>query len=148
MEFLNKGATIVFTKLLDGLKGRQHCKIENEPFMPLTMERIGEGIQTPWGKANLYSLCHYYIQNGDLMQDPEMCFFTIDERNGFAADFDKVKIAPYMFQQANLCIYQESVRMENIKLTTFHRKLQKDHAEFANTWLCNIQSQGFLKCLS
>jgi len=28
---------------------QQHLKITNEPFMPLTIEKIGEGIATPWG---------------------------------------------------------------------------------------------------
>lgn len=144
MEFLNRKATIVFVKLIDTLKDGQYRKIENSPFMPLSMEKIGSGISTPWGTANLYSLCHYYEQNGDLMQDPEMCFFMIDSRQGFTADFEKVVIAPYIFQQANLGIYEESVRMAGCSLSKFHRPMQKAHTEFANGWLSNIQSQGFL----
>ncbi|UOE51315.1 hypothetical protein MTO98_09515 [Mucilaginibacter sp. SMC90] len=145
MEFLNKSATIIFIKLIDSLKDGEHRKIENKPFMPLTIEHIGKGINTPWGTANLYSLCHYYEQNGDLMQDPEVCFIVTDERNGFTADYEKVKVAPYLFRQANLGFYEECVRMLNGSLTTFHRKKQLDHTEFANDWLINIQSQGFLK---
>ncbi len=112
--------------------------------MPLTMELIGVGIETPWGMADLYSLCHYYEQNSDLMQDPEMCFLVTDERNGFAADYEKLQIAPYMFRQANMGIYQDSVIMENSKLTKFRRRQQKDQTMFANTWLTNIREQGFL----
>lgn len=112
--------------------------------MQLTIEHIGKYIETPWGLANLYSLSHYYEQNGDLMRDPEMCFFVIDNRNGFPADYQNVKVAPYMFQQDSLELYQESVHMENSKLTVFNRKMQQDHTVFANQWLKNIQQQGFL----
>lgn len=147
MEFLDKSATIIFIKLLDGLKGGEYRKIENEPFMRLTIEQVGQGIQTPWGRANLYSLCHYYEQEGDLMQDPEMCFIVTDERAGFAADYDKVKIAPYIFRQANMGIYAQSVFIENYTVTKFKREQQKEQADFANGWLVNIQSQGFLKYL-
>ena len=144
MEFLNQKATIVFIRLVESLGGGLHRKIENTPFMPLTIESIGENIDTPWGMASLYSLCHYCKQNGDLMQDPEMCFFIIDNRNGATLNNDNVKIAPYSFQQANMGIYEESVRMENAKLTEFNRNMQKDHTEFANMWLSNIEEQGFL----
>lgn len=129
---------------MDSLKGGQHRKIYNEPYMPLTIEKIGQHLETPWGIGDQYSLCHYYEQNGHLMQDPEMCFFVIDKREGFSADYGKAVIAPYMFQQANLGIYQESVRMENQKVTVFHRRLQNDHTQFANQWLLNIMQQGFL----
>jgi len=144
MEFLNKAATIVFVQLVDSMNGQQHRKIINEPFMPLTIEQIGPRIETPWGDAVLYSLAHYYEQNGDLMQDPEMCFFILDKRDGFAKDWEKVRIAPCMYQQANLGVYQESVRMENYKLTKFNQKLQAEHTAFANGRLFNIRQQGFL----
>lgn len=144
MEFLNKKATIVFGELLNRLN-EGYVKIYNDPFMPLTMENIGWDIETPWEKrADLFSLCHYYEQNGDLMQDPEMCFLVIDSRGDFKADFDKLKIIPYMFQQANLGIYQESAIIENSKLTKFRRAQQNDHTVFANGWLVNIREQGFL----
>ena len=74
METLNKFSTKIFCDLLERMQGKQHLKIMNEPFMPLTIEKIGEGIITPWGEGEQYSLCHYYEQNGDLMRDPEMCF--------------------------------------------------------------------------
>nr|WP_199077103.1 hypothetical protein [Pedobacter sp. ASV19] len=143
MEFLNENATIVFSKLIDSLNGQQHRKIVNAPYMPLTIERIGQNVETPWGLANLYSLCHYYKQNGDLMQDPEMCFFAIDGRGDFKADYGKHFVAPYLYQNAYIG-FHESVRMENHKLTTFNRKMQKEHTHFANDWLRNIQQQGFL----
>ncbi|MDR2272035.1 MAG: hypothetical protein LBF27_14110 [Sphingobacterium sp.] len=143
MEFLNKKATIVFGELLNRLD-EGYLKIENDPYLPLVMENIGWDIGTPWGTADQYSLCQYYIQNCDLMQAPEMCFIVIDQRGDFKADYDKLKIIASMFQRANLEIYQESAIVENSKLTKFRRKQQKQHTEFANNWLINIREQGFL----
>lgn len=125
--------------------GKEHRKIINEPYMPLTIEHIGQYISTPYGLADQYSLCHYYEQNGDLMQDPEMCFLVIDHRETFSDDHFKLKIAPYMFQQASLGIYQASVRMVSSIATVFHFKMQKEQTLFANQWLRNIDQQGFLK---
>lgn len=115
--------------------------------MPLTVEQIGKGIATPWGEGKLYSLCHYYEQNGDLMQDPEMCFIVVDNRAAETGDIDFVGVYPYAFIQASLAIYQESANIENNKLTSFSRKQQADHTVFANQWLGNIDKQGFLKAI-
>nr|WP_067059988.1 hypothetical protein [Mucilaginibacter sp. L294] len=145
MEFLNRKATIIFSKLIDSLKGGDHRSIENDPFMPLTVERLSAGINTPWGNADIYSLCHYYEQQGDLMQDPEVCFLMTDERRRFEVDYNKVKVAPISFQQANSGIFQRSVLIENYTITKFKTEQQKDHTVFANDWLINIVSQGFLE---
>ena len=143
MEFLNKKANIVFGELLNRIS-EGYLKIKNDPFMPLTVENIGSNIETPWGTAGLFSLCHYYEMNGDLMQAPEMCFLVIDQRHTFKADYDQLKVIPYLYRQADLAIYEESVIIENAKLTKFRRDKQKAHTEFANLWLINIREQGFL----
>jgi len=57
MKTLNKNFTAIFCSLINKLNGKQYLKIENEPFMPLTIERIGDLYE---GEAGLYSLCHYY----------------------------------------------------------------------------------------
>ena len=126
------------------MNGKKHLKITNEPFMPLTIEQIGEGIGTPWGDGNMYSLCHYYEQNGDLMQDPEMCFVVVDKRGNDPNAWEHVEIVPCRFEQANLAIYQESVKIKDNRLSTFHRAQQADHAEFADIWLSNIEQQQFI----
>lgn len=148
MEFLDQPATIVFATLIDSLDSNGYRTINNQPFMPLTIERIGSGIQSPWGTVTLYSFCHYYEQNGDLMQDPELCFFVADNRKGFKSDWAALKVGPYLYRVAGLGIDQESVRMEDQRLTVFHRRLQKDHTVFANVWMTNIREQGFLNNLT
>ncbi len=143
MEFLNRQATLIFATLIDSLNG-DYRKIENSPFMPLSIEKIGDGISTPWGTAKQYSFCHYFEQNGDLMQDPEMCFFVIDNRAGKQADVEKLQVVPYLFRQANLGIYEESVLMQGCTVTKFLSPMQQEHREFANHCPDNIQHQGFL----
>ena len=143
MKTLNQHSTKIFCLLIDRLNGGQHLKIENEPYMPLTIEKIGENVD--WGVASLYSLCHYYVQNFDMMQDPEMCFIVVDQRREDLTAFDQVKIVPYMYQQANLGIYEESISFVNNEMDKYDRTLQLHHVVFANQWLQNIQEQGFLK---
>ena len=142
MKALNKNSTRIFCALLDRMNSRQHLKIINEPFMPLTIERIGE---IYWEDGSLVSLCHYYEQNGDLLQDPEMCFVVVDQREKEQTAYEKVMIVPYLYQQANLGIYEESMTFKNNVVDHCDSSLQLQHVIFANQWLQNIQEQGFLK---
>ena len=144
MKTLNQNSTAIFCRLIELMNGNEHLKITNDPFMPLTIEKIGEDIITPMGVGCAYSLCHYYEQNGDLMQDPEMCFLILDNRADDVKELSKVTIAPFMFQQANLAIYQESIEFSNQIMGDVHTDMQADHAEFADMWLGNIKLQGFL----
>jgi hypothetical protein len=111
--------------------------------MPLTIEKIGEVYN---GEAKLYSLCHYYVQFGDLMQDPEVCFIVVDVRGDETEAFEKVQITPYSFRQANMGIDDESITFnENGIVKNCDDDMQHEHTEFAEQWLTNIWQQGFLK---
>jgi len=46
-----------------------HLSIENPPYMRLVIEDIGLGPN----HLPAISVAHYFEQNGDLCQDPEMC---------------------------------------------------------------------------
>lgn len=144
MYSINKQATKIFTALLDKLQDKDYLKLHSESFMPLTIEKIATGIETPFGKAFLISLVHYYEQNGDLMRDPEMVFIVVDKRQ-YPKDFEYLFIYPQMYQQDSLGIYEESVCMEAGRLATFIARWQQAHAVFADQWLYNIKIQGFLK---
>lgn len=126
------------------MNGVDHLKIDNKPYMPLTIEKIGEVITTPFGGAIQYSLAHYYAKNGDLMRDPEMCFLFIDKRKGEPITLENVIIIPYMYQQDNLAFYEDSVLIINNKTEKYAPSLNADHVAFANLWLLNIEKQGFL----
>ena len=73
-----------------------HLSIENPPYMRLVIEDVGLGPN----KRPAISVAHYFEQNGDLCQDPEMCFEV--ERQS-----DEFTFNPYMFQQAIPPVYQE-----------------------------------------
>jgi len=131
MRYLNKKTSKIFNKIIDNhLNGNQHCQIgeKGESFMPLVVEKL----QTD-SIGTFYSFAHYYTQNGDLMQDPEMLFIKHDNGN----------IYPSMFQMAAPPIYEESIFYDDG--WKVRRKLQKDHTLFAQTWLKNIEQQQAIR---
>lgn len=141
MTSLNKECTEIFAQLIHGLHKEGHRKIENDPYMSLVIEQIGR-LNTTFGSADVYSLCHYYEQNGDLMRDPEMCFLFM-QNNIFNELPDQV--FPYSYRQDGLGIDEESITFEPGGTLLMDLILQEKHADFANDWLINIQLQGFLK---
>ncbi|HMH32126.1 MAG TPA: hypothetical protein VK543_03800 [Puia sp.] len=144
MKKISTEATRIFCRLLDKLKRHEHIKLAAEGFMPLTVERLEGDILTPYGTGTLYSIAHYYFQNGDIMSDPQMVFIVVDNRKD-ENDFAAVGIFPQMYQQDNLGLYEESAQIESGKLTTYNKLWQPGHCRFANLWLRNIKQQGFLK---
>ncbi|HMF70425.1 MAG TPA: hypothetical protein VK616_03065 [Flavitalea sp.] len=144
MKKINEQATRIFCRLLQKLNGQQHLKIQSDGFMPLTIERLEENILTPFGVATVYSLCHYYEQNGDAIRDPEMCFLVIDNRKNFN-DYPAIEIYPQMYQQDNLGLFEESIRIENSQIKSYIKVWRYSHCSFANIWLRNIVQQGFLQ---
>ena len=109
---------------IDGL----YVSITNEPYMRLVIEHIGDG---PHGRTAI-SVAHYYELNGDLCQDPEMCFEAESMPDGLVMN-------PYMFQMANPPVYQEV--SDDAQGVALARELR----EFATTWDNNLRDQGFLK---
>ena len=109
---------------IDGL----YVSITNEPYMRLVIEHIGDG---PHGLPAI-SVAHYYELNGDLCQDPEMCFEVESTSDGLG-------MHPYMFQMANPPVYQEV--SDDAQGVTLARELR----EFATIWDNNLRDQGFLK---
>jgi len=57
-----------------------HLKIENAPYMPLTIEAIGNHHESGLPQV---SVCHYGEQNGDLMRDPEIVFEILPNDRGW-----------------------------------------------------------------
>jgi hypothetical protein len=143
MRKINQQSTKIFCRLMAQLDSNNHVKLYSEGFMPLVLEMVAENIQTPFGRAKLYSLAHYYKQNGDMMRDPEMCFVVIDSRKE-KNDFENIFIFPQMFRQDNLGIYEESILISENKITGCKKRWQDSHCHFTNTWLKNISQQGFL----
>lgn len=116
---------------LDALK-KKYIRIENRGYMPLVIEYVGEG---PRGLP-LVSVAHTYVQEGDLMYDPEM-EFEIDPQT------PNKEWEPITYVQHNLGINQVAVWREDNNVL-FHPKLVRDLKSFARTWNKNLREQGFI----
>jgi hypothetical protein len=133
-------------ELHGGLKAlaRDHLKIELGPgMMPLVIEHIGPG---PGGNPCL-SVAHYYLQNGDSMQDPEMTF-TVNPAEDALAVASGVSWKcgawqPVMYQTANPPVYQEAIQEQGGKVMYSARLLGQLRA-FARQWDRNLAAQGYL----
>lgn len=130
MKQLTKKAGAVLDKLTEDLNELgAHKKVNNAEgaFMAVSVERIEE---TDWGP--IFSLAHYYEQNGDLMRDPEMCFLR---------GYDGLYYPTYFRQDGGLGLEQCSVIIENGKVKGFRPAMQGEQREFANLWMLNIKEQ-------
>lgn len=114
---------------LEALKAN-YISIENEPYMRLVIEYIGEG---PRGLPHI-SVAHYGEQNGDAMRDPEMCFEVSDDIWG-----------PTYFRNDYMGIEQEAVFTGEDGQTYLRPRLISDLKSFYRTWSKNLKEQGFIE---
>jgi len=135
MRAINQDARKVLDKLTAGLNCvGDHRKIENSPYMPLSIEVIGrfgrdEGLEI--------SVCHYGEQNGDLMRDPEMIFIKPPNGNYY----------PYYFRNDYLGKEEYSAEFapDGSGIESYRPRLQRQHAIFAGQWAANLKEQGFIE---
>jgi hypothetical protein len=128
MKHLDDRATAIFRKLTEGLKKvGDHQQWNNDSsFMAACVEIIGRT-----GLGPLVSIAHYYVQNGDMMRDPDVVFVIgADQR-----------IYPLSYRQDGMGIYQEAAIVEDGKWRV-RPKMQADICDFCNdTWFPNINEQ-------
>lgn len=106
----------------DVLSGKYtYMRFESGPdgYEPLYVERIGE---------NTIAMAHTYVQNGDLMYDPEMTF-TFDN--------DKEELQALSYELSGMGLYQNVNEGSHINLG-----LQRELNSFLKTWLKNINEQA------
>lgn len=136
MRAVNKQARAVLEQLvaeLDEHGSDGHVKIDTTDgaFMAVHVSR-----KLTLSCGTIYSVAHYYEQNGDLMSDPRMEFL----RSG-AGDFYPI----YFEQHGGPPIAQESVvfgQESGLTVPTGIRERQQlDHALFASAWMQNIRQQ-------
>jgi len=98
-------------------------KIDNEPgtYMPLIVERLTDCV---------FSLSHYFEQNGDLVPDPDMSFYRREDGTWFAID-------------CTLAIghYTQALGIAGGEIESFAPRASRELASFANMWLKNIRWQ-------
>lgn len=133
MKALDTKARAVMEILIEGLQIGGHRVIDNAKgaFMAVHIEKLRETEQ-----GTLFSVAHYYEQNGDLMRDPDMEFLKVG-----------VDFYPVYFRQdgggareTEAAVYDSDGKIESYDL-----KVQAKLASFADQWMRNIKEQQNLK---
>jgi hypothetical protein len=125
MKHLSKSAKLTFGALTRGLKVGEGRKVDKAggSFMAVHVDRLS---------SDTYALAHRYTQCGDSMADPDMEFWVGSDG----------EVYPCSFQQDSIGLYQRAIEFDALgKPDGVRRKLQRDLATFANTWMRNIKSQ-------
>ena len=99
--------------------------------MPLSIENLE---YTDADGHPVYGMMHYYIQNGDLMRDPDMTF-SVNDADG--------TICPLTYQQDSFGLYQEVFRQGDNGRLRYAPGLLAELDSFLRIWSTNILEQGF-----
>ena len=130
MKPINQQAKKVMDVLTERMdhETSDHKQIDNSKgaFMQVHMELIGKCNLGP-----IYSITHYYKQNGDLMRDPDMEFIKGGDGEYY----------PISFWQDAPLKRDEAVEWKDGEISGIKPKLQAELATFANTWMKNIKEQ-------
>ena len=125
-QTLSPAATAVLEHLIAGLKEvGDATKFDNAKglFMAVSVDRLS---------SRHYAVAHNYIQNGDVMADPDMTFYRTPEGQFY----------PCTFQQDNMGVYWEGLEIEEDgTIVSLDEKQQASQAEFASLWMRNIADQ-------
>lgn len=136
MKGLSKAACKVVDKLVSqaGIEG--HVKINNSDgaFMPVIVERIGQNVDFLGTVVDIYSVSHYYEQNGDLVPDPDVTLAVKQEKEGTLA---------YPLTIQNSFRYEEAMFVNNGDWL-YRKKSYNDLVKFCNMWMKNIKYQQSL----
>jgi len=112
------------------LKEHTVYRLKASGFMDLVLEVL---ITFPENDTLILSLCHYFEQNGDLCQDPEMevrVYLPNKERRGM--------VEALSFQQALPPIYQRVYPEPGKVIPLLRQQLNN----FLGLWLRNLKQQG------
>jgi hypothetical protein len=130
MKSINQQAKKVMDLLTKGVdsEASESKKIDNTEgtFMPVHVEHV-----TQCSLGLIYSIAHYYKQNGDLMRDPDMEFIKGGDGEYY----------PISFWQDSPLKRDDAVEWEDGEITRINPKMQAALASFANTWMRNIKEQ-------
>ena len=108
-----------------------YFKVEVKGYMALSIDFLGKG---PNGLP-MVAIAHNYIQNGDVMADPDMQV-EIGPDN---------KLYPVTYQQDGLGLFQRVYDLdESGKPVGVRLGLRKQLNAFLRTWGANLRRQGFL----
>jgi hypothetical protein len=127
LRHVSRAARSVLETLVEGLDGLGASKkVDNAKgaFMAVCVERVEES-----GHGPIFSVAHYFEQNGDLVPDPDVTFLR-----DAAGDF-----YPLTYQDA--LTYRRCVELDDDGSVRVNRAQQADLAYFAANWTKNIRQQ-------
>lgn len=137
MRKLGERATRIFTMLVDGLGVGDAKRLDNAPgaFMAVTVDfLIGASTSRPWA---VYAIAHRYLANGDLVPDPDVEFYVVDDPGRPGAK----TVYPIAIDHGPLG-YHCYVDVDSAgQLTLSTARGQADLARFCDVWMKNIAAQ-------
>lgn len=106
-----------------------YIHVENDPYMPLSIERLPHLDRGGWRG---YSIAHRYLQNGDLVPDPDMEILV--------SQTDRVVRpvswrSPWMVKEAEFRRPDGSIAINPSEL--------REQTSFLAMWTKNLLDQGF-----
>ena len=133
MRPINLKAQKIMDRLTAGIdRENSHTRIDNNKpdsaIMAVVVEHVGS-----CKLGEVFSVAHYYEQNGDLMADPEMTFLK-------GADG---RYYPMSYKLDSLGVYREGVVWEDGEPKYINAREQRDEAIFTGTWMENIKFLQF-----
>jgi len=115
---------------LSDLRSGVAYRLRAEGFMDLVVEVLPQDRATG---ATVLSLAHYFVQGGDLCQDPEMTVRVFPPRQGRPG-----LVEALTFQQAIPPVFS-AVYPEPGKVAP---RVKRELKAFLGTWLRNLRQQG------
>lgn len=145
MRKLNERATKIFMTLVDGLHVGDARKLDNAKgaFMAVSVDfLVGEERRTTSGPLwGLYAVSHHYLANGDLIPDPDVELYVVDDpqRPGEKA------VYPIAIDHGPLGYHRYADLGRTGQLANFRGRGQPDLARFCDVWMKNIAAQQRLE---
>jgi len=126
----------IFNKLnaLGFLNVWDHATLKVEGFMPLEIEVLRKTAPLSSNPWKIISVMHWYLQEGDVMRDPDMeirVYTNAKIAEALSYRQDGVPGVGTIFQE----VYPEPGKI--------NQKHKKELNVFLNQWLTNIKDQGF-----
>ena len=141
MRRLSKAATKIFLTLVDGLAAGDARRLDNAPgtFMAVSIDcLIGGGVSPGRERRGaLYAIAHRYEANSDLVPDPDVEFYVVDDpaqpgtKAVYPTAIDHGPLGYYRHVHFDVAGYPARVA----------RPGQADLASFCDTWMRNIAIQ-------
>ena len=149
MKHLNHKATEVFLKLAKAVDGYDLIRIENDPLLKLSVERL-ENETLFLDKQGQISVPVYRIMqtydelDGTRIYEPEMQFLLID--NPYQNENEKMPklVIPYLYYVTQSGLVEISIIFHEKRLPNYNLAKQEEHTEIANSWMLQLKQDGFL----